>query len=503
MSNLILRQGVVTPFVVFNFATGSIESSIKNPRYFMSLEHNRTCKQACSFKLSIVYVPDTFSPGEPTLIDNLILTSVHQRITYFYGYYDCWGQRHVQQQSYAGQLLTYDSDIDIMSGTINYTIEGVATAVDLTNAIATIDEVKLDKEPSIHLRYLTAANTQGGFTDLSNLYEIYTKDNTDKAVHIPTIGPGPVLDLIMGTVVSGAIDNDGLPVRRGGLVQLAHAPSTMDIQEAFDVGLLSFADYDSYLKADKQLNTFGGGDKSWYVNEQKRIIESLETPFIAFIDDCEVSGKLGTLYFKRKQGAETNNVYFYEFGNNTKESDVLGFSVTYNGAKAVAAAPATQNVISGIDADGNNIGQTEATTKVPNLSRNTFPTKSGFDENAFIAKHELADIMLYPFEASLKIVGQTIPNQLLDIIYVVVKLNGTEHPTLTGAYKVLEVVDNVDSSGFTTDLKLIRQTTSNAAAIDKLETFVKTPDTGQAQKVQDSIDSVSSGDTAGGQVRNR
>lgn len=504
MSNTILRQGVVTPFVQFNFVAGSIESNPSNPRYFMGLEHNRTCKKACSFKLNIVYVPDTFSTGRPTLIDNLILSSIHQKVTYFYGYYDCWGNRHVQQQLYSGQVYTYNSDIDIASGTINYTVEGTAVAVDLTNSIATIDEVDHPKQPSVHLRYLTSGATEGGFTDLVNFYNIYDKDNTDKEVHIPNLGSGPVLDLIMGKVVEGATKNDGLPVRRGGLAQLAHAISADSIEDAYSVGLVSESTYMEWQNLNTYLNSFGGGDKSHEVARRREIEQSLEVPFIAYIDDVDSNGKLGTLYFVRNRGWSTNNIFFYEFGNDVKESDVLSFSVNYNGAKAIAAAPATQNVISAIDADGNAIGHTEATTKVPNLARNTFPTKSGFEENAFIAKHELADIMLYPYEASMTVVGQTIPNQLLDIIYVVVKLNGGEHPVLTGEYKILEIIDNVDSGGFTTELKLIRQTSSNEGVSDKLESFVQTPSTGQAQAVQDSIDNkLPSSSSTNGKVPSR
>lgn len=505
MSNLILRQGVVTPFVQFNFAHGSIESSINNPKYFMSLSHNRTCKQACSFKLNIVYVPDTFSPGEPTLIDNFILSSINQKVTYFYGYYDCWGNRHVQQQTYSGQVYTYNSDIDIASGTINYTVEGTAVAVDLSNSLATIEEVDHTKKPSIHLRYLTSGATTGGFTDLKNFYEIYTGDNSDKEVHIPYLGSGPVLDLIMGKVIEGSFKNDGLPVRRGGLAQLAHAASSESVEDAYRLGLVSGDTYSEWQNLNTYLNSFGGGDKSHEAARRKEIEQSIEIPFIAFIDDVAIGdSKLGTLYFVKNRGWSTNNVYFYEFGNDCKESDVLSFNVNYNGAKAVAAAPATQNVISAIDADGNAIGHTEATTKVPNLSRNTFPTKSGFEENAFIAKHELADIMLYPFEATMTIVGQTIPNQLLDIIYIVVKLNGTEHPVLTGAYKILEINDSVDSSGFTTEFKLIRQAEDNSGVTDKLENFVQTPNNGDAQKVQDAIDNkLPNSDSNNGKVANR
>ena len=87
MGNMILNYGVVTPFVQFKFKTGSIEADIK-PKYFVNLEHNRTCKKACTFKLTIVYVPDTFREGRPTDIDNMLITSKNEKVTYLYCHFN-------------------------------------------------------------------------------------------------------------------------------------------------------------------------------------------------------------------------------------------------------------------------------------------------------------------------------------------------------------------------------------------------------------------------------
>ena len=54
----ILKLGVVTPYVRFQMVGGVIESG--KPSYFISLENTRTCRKACSFKLTLAYVPDTF-----------------------------------------------------------------------------------------------------------------------------------------------------------------------------------------------------------------------------------------------------------------------------------------------------------------------------------------------------------------------------------------------------------------------------------------------------------
>lgn len=495
--NSILKYGVATPFIRFNFYAGSIESDPKNPRYFMSFEHNRTCKCACTFKLTIVYVPDTFSVGQPTLIDQMILASINNRITYNYGYCDYNGNIHLQQQMYVGQVYTYNSSVDVASGTLTYTVEGTAVASDLTNSLARIRRVDGKKQPSVHLRYLTSGNVEEGFRDLVNMYAVDTSDNEDEAVTIPEFDSTPVLDLIMGKVVTGATKKGGLPVREGGLVQLSHAPLTKSMEEAYALGLVSQSDYATWKYNSDTLQRYSrtGGGGAWLDtmrNQKTNIEQQLVTPYIAYIDDIEVAGKYGTLFYKKKTGYETDNVFEYDYGNDVQNSDVLSFSMTYDGAVAMAASRASDNVEVSIDADGNNIGHSEATTQVANLGRNTFPTLSGFDENSFYSKQELSDIMLYPFEADLEIMGQIFPSNMLDIIYVVVKINGTEHPTLTGSYKVLEITDNINSSGFTTNLHLLRETNGIGSSIEDVEKYVTNPESGNARATQDNISNTSS-----------
>ena len=96
--------------------------------------------------------------------------------------------------------------------------------------------------------------------------------------------------------------------------------------------------------------------------------------------------------------------------------------------------------------------------------------------------------MLYPFEASMTIIGQIVPSQLLDIIQVVVLLNGTEVPVLTGKYQILEIIDSVSSSGFHTTFKMRRFVEDET--INLLETAVATPSgSSNAQSVDDAYTS--------------
>ena len=220
----------------------------------------------------------------------------------------------------------------------------------------------------------------------------------------------------------------------------------------------------------------------------KSIQNKLGTPFRCYVDDIYSSGgKYGTLYYVPGSKTESNNVFEFDFGNTYRDSDVLSFSVNYDGSVALAAASATDNVTTAVDAEGNPIGASNTILSVNNLSRNTFPTLSGFNEEMFFSHEELSRIMLYPFEANMTIMGQLVPNQLLDIIYVVIKLNGAEVPHLTGKYQILEINDNVSDSGFTTTFKLIRYV-QDSKAQGYMENSVSTSLNSPAKEVQDAID---------------
>lgn len=500
MSNHILSRGLVTPFVIFNFATGSIEAT-EIPRYFVSLEHNRTCKEACTFKLTITYIPDTFSPGRPTVIDNMLITSCKQKVTYQYGYFDYMGVRHVQNRMYVGQMNTYGCDVDIASGKITYTVEGTSTIVELITDIVRIDAVDHPKKPSTHLVYLTSGTMQPGFRKLYDAYDLDI-DHTDHSVHIPNLGEGTVFDLIMGTVTATK-KNDGTFSRSGGLVALSNAKPFFvgkdSVYSLYNSGEISQEEYRTFVRAyDMQQHSGYSGEALKDANEiVSKFDKRLTTPFICYFDDDEHSGKpYGTFHYVPSKGWETDDVFEYYYGNNVPNSDVLSLSFSFDPSVGLATAVATSSVVSSIDANGNNIGNSNAVTQLGNLGRNTYPTLSGFNEDAFISQSKLSELMIYSsYSATMTIMGQLRPNNLLDIIYLVVYVNGTEHPTLSGHYKVMGIIDNVSSSGFTTQLQLIREL-SNTENMSTMETYITSPTDGKAGQVQNSIDSTSTSTTS-------
>ena len=489
----VLREGVVTPYVQFNMVGGSIESDISNPRYFVSLNHIRSTDRACTFKLNIIYVPDTFSAGKPTLIDNWILSSIKDsdKVTYTYGYYDSHGGLHTHKNFYAGQILTYDSDINVASGTITYTIEGMASSVDLTSSYAQLEACNSVK-PSQYLLDNINNATEGGFFDLKQLYRLDINDHDDEEIKMPSFGSMPVLDLIMGKVQAGTEKDNGLPVRKDGVVQLSQSKLNISVQKAYELGLLSDSDWQDWSNANEEIQRiqnlhYSNSNPTSMWNKRKEIQDKLVTPYICYIDDINVdeSNKIGTLHYVKRIGTTTDDVYEYEMGNNVKESVVLSFNVTYNGATAIASALATDNISSSITAEGSNQGTSYATSKTNYLGRNTFPTLSGFKEESFISKNELSNIMLYPYEATMTVLGEIDPHNLMDIIYIVVKFNGTEHQVLTGSYQILEITDDISSSGFTTTFRMVRESSSALNVSNKLENYVTNEEGGSASHTDD------------------
>lgn len=504
MSNHILSRGLVTPFVIFNFLNGSIEAT-NVPKYFVSLEHNRTCKEACTFKLTIVYIPDTFSAGRPTLIDNMLLSSVSGKVTYQYGYYDYMGVRHVQNQMYVGQMYTYGCDIDIKSGTLTYTVEGTATVAEIISEQVKIEAVDHLKQPSRHLQYLTTNAEQQGFRKLADYYYLDI-DYTDKKVHIPNLGVGSVFDLVMGTVTATK-KNDGTLSRSGGLVGLSNAKKFSSVSDMYNAGAISNAEYQSYRIAYEAQQHSGksGQAAKGYNDIVDKYNDMLVTPFICYFDDYENSGKpYGNFHYVPAKGWETDDVFEYYYGNHIPNSDVLNVSFSFDPTVGVAAARSADSVTSSIDANGNNIGHSNSITQLGNLGRNTYPTLSGFNEDAFLSQQELSRIMTYSsYSATLTIMGQLRPSNLLDIIYLIVYINGTPHPVLSGHYKVIEIIDSVSSSGFTTQLQVIRELDTPVDGAE-LETYVTSPATGKAQLVQDNIDATSTNnETTTGSMNNR
>ena len=497
MGNVILNAGVTTPFVLFNFATGSIEATIK-PKYFVSLSHNRTCKQACTFKLTVMYVPDTFEVGRPTLIDNMLVTSQNERVTYQYGYYDWRGVRYVQYQTYVGQLNKYDSNIDVASGTITYTIEGNAVAVELLNFQTSLDSTQHNKygwTPAQVLKICSQPDYEDRpFYQLGLNYERVISE-TDEFVELPSYKQQGMMDIILGSA-KGATNADNAEKQTnidkdGGIVQHSRIKLYSTVWDAWRAGEITNEEFASnYIEPngieDSSTATDEEKDRANKYSQLRQNAEAkLYSYFMAYFDDgANMTHKYGTFYYVPKEGRMASNTFVYEYGNNISNSDVLSVSFTYDGSVALANSSLSSAVSASIDATGQNIGQSNSTTSVLALGRNTYPTLSGFNEDKFLSQRELTSYMIYPSKATLQIMGQIQPSNLMDVVDLIILINGTKHPTLSGEYTVLSIIDDVSNSGFTTTLELVRKEDTSKITY---ETYVTNPKKGKASTTSKTI----------------
>jgi hypothetical protein len=214
----------------------------------------------------------------------------------------------------------------------------------------------------------------------------------------------------------------------------------------------------------------------------------LYIPFMAYFDDVSnMSKKYGTFYYVPKTKATAADTFVYEYGNTVRQSDVLGINFSYDGSVALSNATASDSLSLSIDATGQNIGQNNSTTSVLSLGRNSYATLSGFREDRFLSERELTEYMIYPSQATMTILGQIQPSNLLDIVDVIVLINGTRHPTLSGEYTVTAINDNVSDNGFTTELTMVRKENTTEYLADK-SAYYTNDSSGIASQTQDKID---------------
>lgn len=504
--NAILNRGFVSPYVNFNFATGSIEPSNSiygnsnvPPGYFISLENIRDVDKACTFTLTLMYAPGNYDESSANMIHNLLLTSVKKPVTYGYGYITPGGGVDEQNQYYAGIFTEYSENIS--DGYLTYVIKGVSHSVELTSPQVSVGNVMarlrghhsgiggdisigagelanlfgsdISKErliqPSMLAEYFVKYDETSGVKDYFVGYDTVIA-HTDELVDIQSMqiqDTCPLHDLFFGK-----INDDGTRIPCG-LVDYSN--EVHDVQEVLNSGLLSQYDLQNYkwydtiitagisaqMQASKTTSAQYENLKNIYMGVQrKRIIN-----YICFFDNVVPSlgsVKQGTFYFVPKENRQVTNIFYYDFGNSFIDSDVIDFSVDYSGLVAMSSVAGTESVDVNIDANGELIGSNYNIMQAEGFKKQSYTSLSGFDQTAWLSDSALAKALCYPFTATMTVIGQTECNKLTDNIYVNVSFNGILHPGFTGYYTILGIQDSLGMNGFTTTFKLVR-TADNVA----------------------------------------
>ena len=494
MANLMQAYGgVITPYIKIAFGDWGIISVDSSPRYFVNISHNRTCDMACSARITLKYVPETFKRGQPNDLDILILSNLNQPITYMYGYYDSYGRLHIHEALYVGVYYTYKSDFDIESGCVTYEIEVLGKQVEFLNKIGKIEMHRQPVQPSMVVQTAIefASNYSTGFDVIRDNFDWRNNiSHEDVMVEIPTKYINmPIIDIILGTKRS--IDkNNGQIVRTGGLVEYARTPT----------GFETLTDPDSINKYNRAKNYMRSSGSTIKSEQGKYIqwVDNLATsvPFISYFDNIKTSsGKWGSFYFRPKtaEAKGANEVYVinmddennFKWGNHINDSRVRSFTVDWDGGKASASYRASEKVVSGIDLDGGNTGASNMISKILGFSDNVYNSISKFKSDGVLSISRLADILNYPTSATLQVLGELYPHHLLDYIYIVVYLNGTEHSILSGEYQIIEITDELSENGFFTTFKLTRREISDKHS--ETETFIANSESGNSAKVDKNV----------------
>lgn len=467
--NSIMNHGFVSPYFLFNFAGGSIDTV--PPRYFMSFHQDRSVNHAASFELTLVYVAGTLGDKTASNIHQLLLSSVDQPVYYQYGYRTPGGGVTTQDQAYTGIFTQYVEDIN--EGFLTYKICGVAHAVPIieprVNVESYINILKKEGgmvQPSQIVETLIKEDKDSGISELLRGFEIDI-EKTDKMVDITTINVknGPLAEVLNGKKNA---DGTGLP---GGLVSYSVAPIE------YNISIKSLASaYDTLVSHGASSNV------TYSMEEAKnKMINQAEQPFVCYYDN--VIGKIGSsgkgsFHYVPKQRRQITNHFIYNFGNNFIDSDVLSFNVSVDDIVAMANKNSANSTSCSIDTNGNLIGSNYNEAKASDFTRNTYNTLSGFDESAWMTIGMLADTLNFSYNATMTVVGQTECNQLLDKITVNVFVNGVPHVGLTGDYIIMSISEDLSDSGFTTTFELQRAVESISLEND----LVATPTNGQAAK---------------------
>ena len=431
--NAILGHGVVTPIMDFQFADGNHIDTYPTPRYFLSFNQKRSVKKACSFSLTITYPPGNFGDSEAILMHQLLLTNSNKPVQYRYGYATPGGSVVWQNQSYVGIFTKYVENLS--SGYLQYTITGIAQAVECTspetNITSYLTKLINDggiKKPSDILKDLINGVNLEDRTIPEFFRDYRTEiDGTDLSLEVRSYDTLPKGNTTIHDVIFGKTNNDG---------------------SQFVGGVVNFGTRVSNRTAYQTLITHGLSSQAGALPKEK---------FVAYFDNVmNGGGKNGTFYYVPESGRQSGSIFNYDFGNDFLNSDVLNFNINADYTYAFANVGAVDNTRSSIDAGGQNVGGSLSVSKIQAFNTNVFNTPSGFDTSAFLTSSTLSKIFNFPHNASMEIIGQTSCNQLMDKIHVNVHVNGIPHPALTGDYIITDIEDNLSESGFTTTFQMFK-----------------------------------------------
>lgn len=459
--NDILKNGYVSPYIHFQFENGMYIDTAP-PRYFVSFKQTRSIKKACTFNLTIMYVPGNDGESDALLIHKLLLSNQNSRVVYEYGYKTPNGGIVTQSQQYTGIFTKYTETIN--DTYLTYNISGISQAVDestpevnITEYINNLTNDQRRIKPSGVIKEIIsgAEGSDPKIKDFFSDFDISDIEETDQELGWNSYQALPKDNVSIHDLISGKSNPDGTTTITGIANLGVHE---LTAQFALSSGLLSAENVTGY-------NTLiaHGASSSASALLSAAAKGSNKERYAAYFDNVLTGGgSKGSFHYRAISGKDSGSNFHYNFGNNFLDSDVLSFSCDADWTVAIGSLPAFQSTRSSIDANGQNVGSNLIVNQKPNFNKTVYNTPSGFDTSAFLSSSTISKALNFPFNATMTVIGQIQCNQLMDRINVEVCVNGVNHPALSGTYVIQSVEDELSESGFTTTFGMYKLTDSSS-----------------------------------------
>lgn len=415
------------PYIKIDLDSGFslTQDANSRPNYFLSLSHERFVDRANTATIKIQFVPNNYTGAKNEVDPNIIDTEIVKS-------FGLCNFRYGIEKEYSSQFraLIYDYSVSLSNGMVSYDLKLISTAV---------------------------------------IYNFSNVSSTDYTVK-KDMDANEVLS-IMSKIVEENM---------GGTYKFDIANSTKSFVVPKEIEGVKSANAMTLLQNIAQ-NLTKKGDENKNASE-------IDTFYKIVVDDKTVStlGKSGnavtgiiTLVEYTSSGV-SNIVYTFEWG--TKNTDIISWSTEYIGEAIIMANRAKSSnkdktlsttgvetsIKDSITLDGTGISagvrsqssSFEDTSNTSDLFDFSEGVQSAIENiNDFIEKAN------YPYNANLTVLGlagKKGQNLHIGVSKVEVNpiLNGRKHHT-AGVYVVQGIVDNVDSSGFTTTLKLQKYANQN------------------------------------------
>lgn len=393
------------PYIKISFADGTgLTWKGKAPDYFTSLTHQRIVNGANRLTINITYAPDI--GDDPNAIEKAIVAAKGEC-------YVQYGNASGVTRNYKAQIYNYNVAVD--TGKLNYTLSAISKAVSFNWAhIKTRTLTKRDEVISYMEHIVTNYCIWNGELSYTFAYDDDDFDIPKNGINVKAdVGPVKALQ----SIASSLIYDGGLAKSMAKLTTPGHLPSLRTFES---------------LQNNAAQKTGGNPGRYFYAIE---------------VDDAHTGP--GVVRLRRIDSQQTDASFSFEWG--TKNSDILDWAPDYQGQVAIYRArgetvPDTDSLINETTGEINTVKTTVPSDPTTTWASSPLATvDQKIKDDQWWTEHGN-----YPYRGTLTVLGQ--PKALSpgkSVIQVTPLLQGKAHHS-AGKYKVLKIVDQVNSSGFTT-----------------------------------------------------